>query len=183
MRKAKFLYLMIFILTLSCVKDIDVDQLDDIEILTDHNVSLIHFDLNVSNFLDDLNNEVLTLTDTTRYPIFVGPYSQNYLFQVEFNYSYSNSFDRDITFQYDLLDINGQLVYKLQPILVEKGNIGFSAVQYIFESEIPAILETDQVVVNISLDDGNIPLDELQDFIFNLKSGIILHYKITVDEE
>ena len=167
----------------SCIKDIDTDQLNDIEILTDHNITLVHFDLGSTGFLDDLNNEVLILSDTLRLPIFVGAYTQNFLIQADFQYVLSNSFDRDITIQYQLLDIDSTLLYQFPPMSIPQGSTNLNITQSILENEIPAVLQTDQVVVTIRLDSGSIPLDPSHTYNFNLKSGLVLHYKVTVENE
>ena len=168
---------------IGCVQDIDTDQLNEIEILTDHNITLVHFDLGVASFLDDLNNETLILSDTLRLPIFVGSYTQNFLIQADFEYFFSNSFDRDITIQYALLDVDSVLLYQFPPMSIPQGSANLSITQSILENEIPAVLQTDQVVVTIRLDSGTIPLDPIQTYIFNLKSALVLHYKVTVEDE
>ena len=183
MKKINLSAFFILILIISCVKDIDLDQIDDIEIFTDHNVSLIHFDLGVSSFLDELNNEVLAYTDTTRLPIFAGPYSQNYLIQADFEYVLSNSFNRDITLQFELLDINKNSLYNFDPIVIPQGSVEIPVTQSVFENEILAVLMTDRVVVKFILSQGNNPLDSVQNYIFSLKSALILHYKVTVEDE
>jgi hypothetical protein len=171
--------LFVLVLISSCVKDIDLDQIDDIEIFTDHNISLIHFELGVPSFLDALNTEVLVFTDTTKFPLFTGAYSRNYLIQADFEYVLSNSFDRDIIVQYELLDINDISLYNFLPILIPQGSVAIPVTQIIVESDIPVILYTDQVVVKFILRQGSTPLDLVQNYNFKLQSALILRYKVT----
>lgn len=179
----KLIVLLSAVFFVGCVQDIDTDQLNDIEIFTDHNITLVHFDLGSTGFLDDLNNEVLVLSDTLRLPIFVGSYTQNFLIQADFQYVLSNSFDRDITIQYQLLDIESALLYQFPPMSIPRESANLNISQSILENEIPTVLQTDQVVVTIRLNSGTIPLDPSQSYNFNLKSGLVLHYKVTVENE
>lgn len=183
MKNLNYIFAIWSLCLVSCIKDIDTDQLNDIEILTDHNITLVHFDIGVNSFLDDLNNERLVLTDTLRLPIFVGPYTQNFLIQADFEYVLSNSYDRGITIQYELLDIDNVLLYQFPPIPIPQTSANLNVTQSVLENEIPAVLQTDQVVAKIRLDSGSTPLDPSQPYNFNLKSGLVLHYKVTVENE
>lgn len=183
MKKTKFLYLLILLIGVSCVKDIDLDQIDDIEIFTDHNVTLVHFDLGVLNFLDEFNNELLVFSDTTRLPIFIGSFTKDYLIQADFNYILNNSFDRNILFQFELLDSIDNSLLKFDPVFVPSGTTDLSITQSIFEDELPTVFETEKIVVTFAMTSGGIPLNPFQNNKINLKSALILHYKLTVDNE
>lgn len=177
------IFLICVLFLFGCVKDIDMDQLDDIEFLSEHKIALIHFDLEVPDFLDDLNNEKLRLSDFTRIPIFDGSYTEDYLIQADFQYVFSNSFDRGVTIQYQFFDIYGNFLHELPQIYIPKGALDLSVTQSISGDDISLVSATDQVIVAVQLDSGTIPLDPIQPYMFSLKSGLFLHYKITVEDE
>ena len=116
-----YIYLLVLgcFLLKSCVRDVDFDQLDDIEINTIHNFSLIHFDMEPSNFLDDFENEVLMSSDTIALPIFGGNYTVNYLNQAELKYKFSNSFDRNGSLEIEFLDAYNGSLFTLQKIYID----------------------------------------------------------------
>ena len=195
MKNVVYIILLFNLIFVSCVKDIDFNQIDDIEIYTDHNVSLIYSTLDVSDFLDDFGNETLFLSDTTRIPIFIGPsdttripifigpYTENYLIQADFNYKITNTFNRTVIFQYEFLDENNNSIYSFQPIHITPNSIDSEFTQTIVEVDIPSVLITNKIVVKILMDSGVLPLDLSQNYLFNFQSAVILHYKVTVDDE
>ena len=180
-KKLTIIFLILF--CASCVQDIDLDQIDDIEINTTHIASLIHFTLDTSNFLDDVGNEILFISDTTRSPIFSGDYTENYLIQADFNYKFTNTFNRQVDIQYEFLDEFDNSLFMFQQINIATNSFDYQVTQTIVESDIPAVIPTDKVVVSFLMSAGNPPLDLSQGYSFNLQSAVTLHYKVTVDEE
>jgi len=183
MKNVVYIILLFNLIFVSCVKDIDFDQIDDIEIYTDHNASLIYSTLDVSDFLDDFGNETLFLSDTTRIPIFIGSYTENYLIQADFNYKITNTFNRTVIFQYEFLDENNNSIYSFQPIHITPNSIDSEFTQTIVEVDIPSVLIANKIVMKILMDSGVLPLDLSQNYLFNFQSAVILHYKVTVDDE
>lgn len=168
---------------MSCIEDVDFYQIDDIELYTDHNVSLVHFNLDANNFLDDLNNETLLISDTVRIPVFAGPYSENYLIQADFLYRLSNSFSRSISIEYNFLDAYDNSLYLFYPINTPPFTENLNVTQTITEAEIPSVLLTDKIVINILMASGGGNLDPSNGEHFNVESAVLLHYKVTVDDE
>ena len=170
-------------LFIACVDDVDFDQVDDIEINTSHLITLVHFNADTTYFLDDFGNESLFISDTTELPIFEGTYNENYLIQADFQFVLSNTFDRDITFQFEFLDINDNEIYQFNPLLINPIVSPFDETQTIFEPDIPLVLPTEKVVINIRLDAGSTPLNPDLGMDLNFQSALTLHYQITGDEQ
>lgn len=165
-----------------CIKDVDFDQVYDIEIYTDHNVSLVYFNLEVNDFLDDLNNETVFISDTVRLPVFAGPYNEKYLVQADFQFRLSNSFSRSVSIEYNFLDEFNNLLHIFDPISTTPFSEDLDITRTISESEIPGVLLTDKIVINILMATGG-ALDPLSDENFNVESAVLLHYKVTVEDE
>lgn len=181
MRKFIGILYVILLLT-SCLNDVDFDQVDDIEIYTDHNASLVYFDLDANDFLDDLNNEVVEISDTVSIPVFAGPYNENFLIQADFLFNITNTFTRSITLQYEFLDENNNSVYQVESINSTPSNFNEEYIRIIPETEISSVLTTEKIVINISLGTG-VPLDPALGYQFSVESAVLLHYKVTAKDE
>ncbi len=182
MKIVKYTLILGSLFLLSCIKDIDLDQINDIEINTTHVVSLVYFTLNSSNLLDELGNEVLSISDTTIFPVFVGSYNENYLVQADFNYKFTNTFNREVTLQYEFLDEFNNSLFTFQPINIAANISDYEITQSILEADIPTLLPTDKIVVNMVMDSGSPMLDPSQNYSFNLQSAATLNYRVTADE-
>ncbi|GAB1307630.1 hypothetical protein KH5_03130 [Urechidicola sp. KH5] len=178
----KYLYVAILFSFSSCISDIDFDQVDDIAIETEHLATLVYFNVDVNSFLDDLGNELLISSDTLELPIFNGPYNENYLVQVDFNFEVSNTFDRDFEYQYEFLDEFYNEVYEFSPVIVPSNINNYQQVQTI-NSDIEDVLQTKYVVLNSRLYPGNTPLSSADPWIINFKSAVRLYYIVTVENE
>jgi hypothetical protein len=175
-----YIYLMVLgcFLLESCVRDVDFDQLDDIEINTIHNVSLIHFDMDPSNFLDDFENEVLMSSDTIALPILGGNYTINYLNQAELKYKFSNSFDRNGSLEIEFLDAYNGSLFTLQKIYIDANISNFEVTQEFDDFELQRFFDTERIVVNLKLSNGSNPLDQNQTYLFSSQMALLLYYKV-----
>lgn len=183
MKKLLLLLLIIsFLINTSCISDVDFDQVDDIAVETEHVISLVYFDADVNSFLDDLGNELLVSSDTLELPIFDGPYNENYLVQIDFNFEISNTFDREFEYQYEFLDEFYNEVYEFAPVTVPSNISNYQEVQTI-NSNIEDVLLTKFVVLNTRLANGNAPLDPSQPWNINFKSAARLYYVVTAENE
>lgn len=183
MRGIRYLLILGCFLIKSCVKDVDFDQVDDIEINTTHNISLINFKINPSDFLDDLENEVLLRSDTTGLPIFDGSYTVNYLNQAEFEYKFSNTFNRSISLEMEFLDEYNTSLFTLQKIDIEANVSDIEVVQTLDELALQKLPLTERIVVKLVLSMGNLPLDPNQDYILTSQVATLLYFKVTTIDE
>lgn len=183
MRGITYLLILGCFLIKSCVKDVDFDQIDDIEVNTTHNISLINFKMNSSDFLDDLENEVLLRSDTTGLPIFGGSYTVNYLNQAELKYKFSNTFDRSISLEMEFLDEYNTSLFTLQRIHIKANVSDVEVLQTLDELALQKLPSTERVVVKLLLSVGNPPLDPNQDYILTSQVATLLYYKVTTIDE
>ena len=173
--------LLVGILLASCVSDVDFDQVDDIEINTPHNISLAYFNLDSEDFLDDMGNELIIVSDTTEFPFFNNSGNENYLVQADFQFEATNTFDRDIIVQFKFLDESENDVYEFELLVVEANNTSFEKVESLFTDDISALVQTKYAVINLFLDSGITPIVPTNNFEF--KSGSTLYYQYTVEDE
>ncbi|MDT0552593.1 hypothetical protein [Urechidicola vernalis] len=179
----KYIFIFSIVLLFSgCVSGVDFDQIEDIEVYTDHNVSLVYFKLEANDFLDDLNNETLLLSDTVSIPVFAGPYSEDYLIQADFLFKISNTFNRNITLQYEFLDENSNSLFLVNPINTTPNSVDEEYVRIISEAQVPNVIATEKFVLKVLMESG-VPLDPNLGLSFNVESAVLLHYKVTAEDE
>ena len=182
MKKIKFFITLLILFFVSCISDVDFDQVNDIEIITPYLASLVYFNADSNFFLDDLQNEILAISDTTEHPIFKGPYTEEYLVQADFNFKMSNSFDRDITVQILFLDDVNTTTYTFAPMYVSANNLNFESTQIIQEVNIPSVVSSEKIVIHLLMDSGGNSLNPNSPMSLDFQSGTKFLYKITVDE-
>jgi len=90
------LLLILFVLgSVSCVKDVDLDQAKDISLKPKLQIDLLIFDVDDADFVDSLTNQQKTiLRDTVRLEFLDDSYIQEDLIEVEFSFKYINSFSQ-----------------------------------------------------------------------------------------
>tara|TARA_R100000935_G_C2812604_1_gene155716 strand:- start:507 stop:1058 length:552 start_codon:yes stop_codon:yes gene_type:complete len=91
--KTSVLLLLFSVVAHSCVKDVDLDQTDDIALTPDLQVSLLIFDVVEENFTDP-ETGIFTpiIRDTVRLEFLDDSYIQDDLVTAEFSFRYTNSF-------------------------------------------------------------------------------------------
>lgn len=103
--------LFFFILTSlsSCVKDIDLDQAEDISLRPKLLVDLLFFELNDEDFQNpDPNQQKVILRDTVRLEFLDDGYIQKDLMEVELNFKHTNSFPQDFVNTISFLSENNR---------------------------------------------------------------------------
>ncbi|RMB62814.1 hypothetical protein EAX61_04335 [Dokdonia sinensis] len=81
--------------SVSCVKDVDFEQADDFATTQKVDLDLIFFDLDTSNFVDVVTEEViLVIRDTTRLEFLDDTFIQDNLVQIDFLFQYENTFSQ-----------------------------------------------------------------------------------------
>lgn len=147
----------------SCVKDIDLDQAEDIRLKPDLQVDLLIFDVEESDFKDpDSGLPRSVIKDTVRLEFLDDDYIQNDLNKVEFRFRYTNSFSNSFSSRVLFLSENNALQHrvdfiiaggdKINPVVTE--NIDFTGPE-----EIDRIRRTIKMVVEIEVLSGALPVD------------------------
>ena len=103
----KRLIILFFLLTtiVSCIKNVDFDQANDITITPVVKSTLIHFDITESNF-----NTTNYKTDISEFQIFENGVAQHNTVKMDFLFDMENTFNKDINILYQFLDENLNIV-------------------------------------------------------------------------
>ena len=132
-----FLTLVLLFSFQSCTKDVDFDQINDTNIETTYLTTFVHFNLTARSFLDNLNDEIQSVTDIVYVNIVEN--SQKYLTKVEFTMVIDNSFDREFTVEMVFYDATDTNIYNVEPVINVPAN----------SSETTTILEIPESEINV----------------------------------
>lgn len=176
----KISYFILFVLCFSCANPIDVDQLDDASFDTSYIFTLIHLDLEASNFLDDFNQEIAVTTDAIQIPSMDDLYP--HLTRVEFTVKTTNSFNRNFTLNIHLFDENKELIYTLQPVITVPSNSSeLTHALTIPENDINILYSTGYIGINMSLWDSasgeTINITDTSEFVLKSSMELFFNFK------
>ncbi|NJW53936.1 hypothetical protein HC175_13520 [Salinimicrobium sp. CDJ15-91] len=90
----KILFLPLILLATSCVKDVDLDQVEEIIIPPEAAIDLVYFTLKSEDFTGAGKN-ALRAADVTRLDFLDDDYIQNNLVRADFNFRFTNTFHRE----------------------------------------------------------------------------------------
>ena len=177
MTPKKIISLLITILLLqSCTKDVDFNQLDDANINASYIVTLVYFDVEATNFLNEYNEEIELTSDVIESKI--STVSQKYLERVEFTVITENSFNRSFEINIVFFDEANNPIYQLKPSIQIEPNSSTKVIIEIPQSEIDVIYNTQffgfSILMAQSADGTVLSGDEA--FKLNLKSSVELFY-------
>lgn len=133
-----------------CTKDVDFNQLDDVNIHSTYIATLIYLNLTAPDFLNDFNQEIRVTTDFVEPPITND--SKPYLEKVEFTVVTENTFSRNFRLSITFYDAFGTPIYVLQPIInVPENSSKLTTIIEIPKQDIPYIYNTEYFVFAILL--------------------------------
>lgn len=117
--KKKCLYplalLMLLLMFAACVKDTDFDQADQVTLTPVVELNLIFFNLQGSDFYDEVNNTPrLTLRDTTEIRFLDDSDVQESLLRAEFLFRFNNSIPRDFLVDFQFISEMNDTTYVTQ---------------------------------------------------------------------
>lgn len=143
---------------LSCAKDIDLDQREDITLSPDLQVDLLIYDINQSQFEDsETGNFKTTISDTVRLEFLDDDYIQNDLSSVEFYFRHINTFPLEIESKIRFLS-NGNSEQFAVNYTIKPGTAGnpVTTEQYEFieEDRINLVRRSIKMVVELEVEPG-----------------------------
>ena len=152
----KFILLLLLVaVTISCVKDIDLDQAERITLQPDLQVDLLIFDVDEMDFRDTITGAQKTIIrDTVRLEFLDDDYIQDDLSQVEFSFKYINSFPQSFNNSIFFLSENNNVQHRID-FAIEAGSeanpVTTEEVELIPENQIEVIRRSIKMVVEIEV--------------------------------
>ena len=168
----------VFLLVIGCVKDVDFNQIDDVEIKSVYIASLAYFNLVADDFLDEDLNEVAHIEDFVLTQL-KGDYADN-VEKLEFTFVFSNSFSRDFLATVIFLDADGNLIYQLEPVIqIMRNTENVKTVITVEQPDVETIYKASRAGFFIQLlsDENNVLTPQSQG-ILNLKSSLTLYLNV-----
>lgn len=174
------LFLLLFPLFLvSCVKDTDLDQLNDVVITPVVEVNFIYFTLQIDDFqADPLFEGNLIVTDTADIRFLNDDFALENIKEAEFFFRVTNTFPVGLDANFIFLSEDNQPFYEINfPIqMSEDGTpVVTEFTQTVTEADIELLTLNDKVVVSIHLQSSN---QNLQG-ILNLQSKTIYYLEFS----
>jgi hypothetical protein len=157
---AVFFFILLFS---SCVKDVDMDQYNEIAIKPEAALDLIFFNLTNEDFSIENNN--LRAADDTRLDFLDDDYIQNNLLRADLNFRFTNSFESEFVAVMRLLSEANAVQHEIQiPIPAGTGTspakVDFTDI--IYENQIGKIRRSIKISVEITTQDATLMDGELQ---------------------
>ncbi len=177
--KYSFLIIIACLSLFSCVKEVDFDQADDIEISPVMESSLIFFEGQANNFL--LNGtEIISIKDSLSINFFNSEFIVDNLIKADFEFEAINSINKEFQIHVDLIDDAEQLLYTFMvPALPSTDGSDFiSTPKEEFEGDkLEALKKTSKIVFTLSLLPGEI-INETTLGRIQLKSKAVFYFNI-----
>ena len=156
-----------------CTKPVDFDQIDNANFDAVYLFTLIHTNLTVPDFLDEINDETFLINDVIDANI--SDDLDSVLEKIEFTVTTKNTFNRSFTIRFDFLNELNTAIYTLNPtIIVPRNSLELTSILEIPQEDLSLIYNAKYIGATITLiptDDGS-ALDENEASELNIKSSM-----------
>ena len=172
------LFLSVF-LCVSCVKDLDFNQVEDIELTPTMLAALVNIDIKQSSIVNAIGVENTEFVDVSRFDIF----SNSVFEKVErmvVNFDITNPFNRNFTLLLTFYDDNDAVTYQFPLITIPKDVANYEFSHEIIIANSSSILSSKKLNSTIKLlpsMDGTI-IDINDNKTFKINSSGIFYFKI-----
>lgn len=150
------------IVCVSCVKDVDFDQIEEIVIAPKVDLDLVFFDLDTDNFIaSDPGIPVTVIRDTTRLEFLDDTFVRDNLLEIDFVFRYDTSFpqafEHRALFLNDADEVQYAITFDVAPSL--DGMIRTTQhTQTIADSDIDAIRNSIKMLIELTLEPNGDPV-------------------------
>lgn len=173
----KIAFLTLFLMSASCVKDVDLDQYEEIVLTPQAAMDLIYFTVTSNDFSGGSGGEE-SVQDETRLDFLDDDYIQNDLVRVDFNFKIQNTFQSPVTTTIRFLSPSNSVQHTIV-IPVPPGSTGNPAtvdyIETISEDQIFRIKRSIKVSVEVTRHDpvaeeGSLQLESKGFYYFKFQS-------------
>ncbi|PQJ22980.1 hypothetical protein [Tenacibaculum sp. SG-28] len=172
-------FIFLLFTSISCVKDIDFGQAEDLILRPEYLISLVYTNLDQTNFTDSSGNEISEITDRTRVDFF-GSFTEDYLQKIDVDIQISNTFNRSFILEFRFVDENNMETYTFPSLSISANSADFRYTEEIDVAVNPAILLTESIDMTLTLlpsPDGSV-IDSTQQANFIFKSAGTFYLQI-----
>lgn len=152
--KYLFVSLVCFLFLVSCIKDTDFNQADQITANPVVELDFIHFNLNESDYQNiDTGEYQLMVTDTTELKFLDDDFSRQNIKRAEFYFNFNNSFPTTFLTQFQFLNPNNNVVKYQVDIPINAGSISNPVsteyLEIVENNDINNLTKAEKVVINV----------------------------------
>lgn len=178
--KLILLILPLYLVCISCTKEIDLNQADDLEINPITTISLFHFDAPANNFIIG-NSNAFSDGDFVQIDIFNNSFIDNNLVRAELEFETINSINRDYEVQIDFLDDSNEIRHTFTfsaEASPNNENITTRHIEVFEDTELSNLKQTSNLAFTLTMlpgepvnssTPGNISLKSKATFFLNIK--------------
>lgn len=173
----KIAFLTLLLIASSCVKDVDLDQYEEILLTPEAAIDLIFFTITTNNFSSSPGGDE-TAWDETRLDFLDDDYIQDNLVRADFNFKLRNTFESPLTVTVRFLSPSNSVQHTII-IPVQPGNSSDPAtvdyIESIFQNEIGRIKRSIKISVEITKHDpaaveGDLQMESKGFYYFEFES-------------
>lgn len=176
-----FFFIFIAFFTTSCVKDVDFNQANNLELTPAYVISLVNLKVPQTDLIDQATkDEVLSITDKSAITVFNRSDVQKYLEKLVLNVEIANTFNRNFILTYSFLDANNIATHNPVQLNVSAKDLTFTHKEEILVTSNQNFLQTRFVEATLQLQpstDGS-TIDITKEDTFTLKSAATLFFRV-----
>lgn len=176
----KILYcLFLSLLFMSCVKDIDFDQIDDLTLTPSFSAALVNATLSQDDLVLNGIELPLPIEQTSYFSVFDNSTVRDDLTRVVFNFEVFNQFDREFIIGLEFLDEAFVPTY-ITSLNVSANDMNFTQEEDILIANYPTFVNSRNIRVTVTLlpsDDGSI-IDVNEPATFRFESGGTFYFTV-----
>ena len=173
MSSKKFLPLLFLFLTIvSCVDDLDFDQINDYSATPEFTAALTSFRILPFQFFNSSGIQETERTDITDFRIFQNSYLRDKLVKLDFNLEIKNEYNRAFILQIDFLNSNNSITHRFQEIRINANTLDYKFLEEIVVSTNQNIKNTSKVRITVQLEDPLLAIDPNGTEELELKSSL-----------
>ncbi len=150
--KSAFVLFTLLLITSSCVKNLDFDQIDDLEFQAPLRVSLLNFELTQENFFDDQNEVISSLHDESEIHI-KDLIAHSATESITLDCYFLNDFNSDFSLILELFDDESNVVFTSENIEIPMNTDDFHYQLVFSDTNYANLLNMSKVKVSIYLED------------------------------
>lgn len=144
----------------SCIRDVDIDQAEEIVIPPTAALDLVYFTLDSSHFVPQPSSGVVMARDEVRLEFLDDDYIRNGLVRADYNFIYINTFSESFTNTITFLSENNAIRYVIRFDIPAGSSAEPAVINYteiIDSDEIQAIRESIKMVISIESQSNSLP--------------------------
>ncbi|NVK53679.1 MAG: hypothetical protein HWD85_12155 [Flavobacteriaceae bacterium] len=139
--------------SISCVKSLDFEQIDNFSPNPIYTTTLAYFTLNQQNFYNPITSTdiLFPIEDISQFTVLENSYIRKNLLKVELDFALENQFDRQFELKLDFLDVNNNITHTFTPFVVAPMDANFTRKETIQIANNRQFLSTKKIRISIQM--------------------------------